>query len=430
MAAPRIWVVVTNFRSRRPKRTQAKPDDEVIPHVTDCPTASRCLPRSRDWRLKDPRWLLRALFPQQQLIPTTIPQQHATICNNTPRPSPVSPAVAENWRGDGGWLTALAQKSRGNSTSFLEAGLASSRPGVSQSRAMTKAPRHPKRHQLVVATTVVGCNVDAAAPAIARISRRYAIYSYLLRLTLSRLFPPLAQIGTKKKTSPNTYGPGDKMPPLKYRRPVNPEHKAHLEAFNWAKAWRRKSEQSLYSPMGSRMPSRRNSFQSFGRRSMAMRRSKSLTRTDDGSAVDSGIGASVAGDDRPEQLREGSDEEGDVTNVGLSRQPTNDPTTQRKSSSVGRRSQSIKSGSSRPATADRARRSLSTTKTDAPFSQEDLELALKRSNLEATKEESDRSGDATPGSPGGGMLKVPADGYANPNVVHVERLRERERMVC
>jgi len=70
---------------------------------------------------------------------------------------------------------------------------------------------------------------------------------------------------------------------------------------------------SVYSPMGSRMPSRRNSFQSYGRRSFA-RSCKSFTRNDDGSAVDSGIGASVAGDDRPELLREGSEEEGDVTN--------------------------------------------------------------------------------------------------------------------
>lgn len=100
--------------------------------------------------------------------------------------------------------------------------------------------------------------------------------------------------------------------------------------------------------------------------------------------------------------------------VGLSRHPTNDPATRRRSHSL----------SSRPATADRIRR-LSTNKSDTPFTQEELELALKRSNLEATKEESDRSGDATPGSPGGGMFKHPF----NDNIVHVERLRERETMV-
>jgi hypothetical protein len=118
----------------------------------------------------------------------------------------------------------------------------------------------------------------------------------------------------RAKTDPNIYGPDEKMPPLKYRRPVAPEHKAHLEAFDWAKAWRPKSIVSQYSPMGSRMPSRRNSIQSYGRRSFARSR-KSLCRDyDESSAVDSGIGASIAGDDRPEQLREGSDEEGDISN--------------------------------------------------------------------------------------------------------------------
>lgn len=114
-----------------------------------------------------------------------------------------------------------------------------------------------------------------------------------------------------KKGDPNVYQPGEKMPPLKYRRPVNPEHKAKLEAFSFSNAWRRRSDQSLYSPMGSRMPSRKSSYISF-RRSRSISR-KSMSRGDDGSGVDSGIGASVAGDDRHD-IREGSDEEGDITN--------------------------------------------------------------------------------------------------------------------
>ncbi|KAF2104160.1 hypothetical protein NA57DRAFT_51005 [Rhizodiscina lignyota] len=61
------------------------------------------------------------------------------------------------------------------------------------------------------------------------------------------------------RTNPNVYKPGEKMPPLKYRRPVAKEHKEHLEAFSFAKAWRRRSHQSMYSPMGSRMPSRAGS---------------------------------------------------------------------------------------------------------------------------------------------------------------------------
>ena len=55
------------------------------------------------------------------------------------------------------------------------------------------------------------------------------------------------------------YQPGEKMPPPKYRRPVAPEHKEKLESFSWAKAWRRHSGVSQYSPMGSRVPSRKNS---------------------------------------------------------------------------------------------------------------------------------------------------------------------------
>ncbi|KAK7539178.1 hypothetical protein IWX49DRAFT_234163 [Phyllosticta citricarpa] len=55
------------------------------------------------------------------------------------------------------------------------------------------------------------------------------------------------------------YQPGEKLPPLKYRRPVTKEHKELLESFSFQKAWRRKSDMSQYSPMGSRFPSRRNS---------------------------------------------------------------------------------------------------------------------------------------------------------------------------
>lgn len=202
----------------------------------------------------------------------------------------------------------------------------------------------------------------------------------------------------KTKTDPLVYQPGEKMPPLKYRRPVAPEHKALLESFSWDKAWRHRSEQSLYSPMGSRIPSRKSSYRSFSRRSLH-RRSMSRSRAgDDGSAIDSGVGASLS-DERPERLREGSDEEGDVTNVGLSRNPTEDPKRpNRKSSSIHEKSGHFaKSSSSRPQTSDRPRRpSSSKRERDAPFTPEDLELALKKSNLEATKEELDHSKGATP----------------------------------
>ncbi|KAJ4288635.1 hypothetical protein N0V90_011872 [Kalmusia sp. IMI 367209] len=203
--------------------------------------------------------------------------------------------------------------------------------------------------------------------------------------------------GTKKKNfDPNVYQPGERMPPLKYRRPVAPEHKAHLESFDWAKAWRRKSPQSIYSPMGSRMPSRKSSFQSFSRRSVRSvnRRSLSKQRGDDYGANDSGVGASL--DDRHDDLREDSDDEGDVTNVGLSRNPTEDPRRPRKSSSIHRRSMSIHDNGSRPPTADRNRPFVTSPKADTPFDPEDLEAALQKTTLETAKDEMDRSGEFSP----------------------------------
>ena len=62
-----------------------------------------------------------------------------------------------------------------------------------------------------------------------------------------------------KKANGDVYKAGEAMPKPKYRAPVDPQHKDRLEAFSFAGAWeamRRKSGQSQYSPMGSRMPSR------------------------------------------------------------------------------------------------------------------------------------------------------------------------------
>ncbi|KAF2715784.1 hypothetical protein K504DRAFT_367459 [Pleomassaria siparia CBS 279.74] len=204
----------------------------------------------------------------------------------------------------------------------------------------------------------------------------------------------------------NIYQPGEKMPPLKYRRPVAPEHKAKLEAFTWAKAWRRRSSQSLYSPMGSRMPSHKTSLSTIGRRSVSRHRNKSRSRGSDVMGVDSGFGGSVD-DSRPERVRENSEEVGDVMNVGLSRHTTIDPRKeQRKSSETHRGSESTKSGSSHPATTNlvdnRGRRpSVPILKGELPFSPEELELALKRSHLQAPpEEESDRRSYGSPVSPG------------------------------
>ncbi|MCJ1285245.1 hypothetical protein MMC26_004585 [Xylographa opegraphella] len=66
-----------------------------------------------------------------------------------------------------------------------------------------------------------------------------------------------------KSEGGDVYKPGEAMPKLKYRAPVDPQHKDRLEAFSFSSAWdamRRKSTQSQYSPMGSRMPSRMGSL--------------------------------------------------------------------------------------------------------------------------------------------------------------------------
>ena len=74
----------------------------------------------------------------------------------------------------------------------------------------------------------------------------------------------------KPKTPNNVYKPGEVMPKQKYRGPVNKEHKEKLDAFSFGNAFRRRnSDQSQYSPMGSRLPSRRSSL--FSRKSLVLR---------------------------------------------------------------------------------------------------------------------------------------------------------------
>ncbi|KAL9597236.1 MAG: hypothetical protein Q9219_005279 [cf. Caloplaca sp. 3 TL-2023] len=57
----------------------------------------------------------------------------------------------------------------------------------------------------------------------------------------------------------NVYKPGE-IPESKYKGPYNKAHQQKLHAFSFGTAFqgRRKSEQSLYSPMGSRLPSRQS----------------------------------------------------------------------------------------------------------------------------------------------------------------------------
>ncbi|PNS18250.1 hypothetical protein CAC42_7619 [Sphaceloma murrayae] len=69
--------------------------------------------------------------------------------------------------------------------------------------------------------------------------------------------PTISQ--TEQRWPSNVYRPDEPMPRPKYRAPVKKEHKEKLESFNFGSSWRRRSHVSLYSPMGSRLPSRRGS---------------------------------------------------------------------------------------------------------------------------------------------------------------------------
>lgn len=60
----------------------------------------------------------------------------------------------------------------------------------------------------------------------------------------------------KREYPDNVYKPGEVMPKPKYRAAYNKEHQDKLSAFSFGDAWkRRKSDQSQYSPRGSRLPS-------------------------------------------------------------------------------------------------------------------------------------------------------------------------------
>lgn len=150
---------------------------------------------------------------------------------------------------------------------------------------------------------------------------------------------------TTSHTTHTMYKPGERIP-YKYRRPVDKKHKETLEAFNFADAWneRRKSFASQYSPMGSRLPSRRNS--------MDFQRSMHMRRGDIG------------------YLAEGSDEESTPCNVGMSRRASSEQLYSASSDS---------SGFLTPGDPIQPR---PRSRHDTHFTAEDLTLALKMSRLE------------------------------------------------
>lgn len=92
-----------------------------------------------------------------------------------------------------------------------------------------------------------------------------------------------------EKRPSNVYQPGEKIP-QKYRRPVDKAHQEKLEAFSFGDAWRRRSFQSVYSPMGSRMPSRRNSVELSTKYAAISRRGAGFVdEVDEGSGDDSDL---------------------------------------------------------------------------------------------------------------------------------------------
>ncbi|KAI4086213.1 MAG: hypothetical protein LQ344_007732 [Seirophora lacunosa] len=120
-------------------------------------------------------------------------------------------------------------------------------------------------------------------------------------LDLSQLqSKPSSKKVKKQKTEfpEDVYKPGE-IPESKYKGPYNKAHQQKLHAFSFASAFqgRRKSDQSLYSPMGSRMPSRMNSF--ISRRT----RSRQQSRVED-------------------TLMENSEADDAVENVGMSQRHT------------------------------------------------------------------------------------------------------------
>jgi hypothetical protein len=165
------------------------------------------------------------------------------------------------------------------------------------------------------------------------------------RAKIKRVLSRNSASSTDSRTeSSNIYKSGEKMPMPKYRRAVAPEHKALLESFSFDTAWRRNSCASQYSPMGSRMPSRRNSISTPPRMSYHPARQHPL-----GSTLAMDGTSSVDGDS--------------TDNESLSQLPTN-------TSSRGANSMSTS------ATSDSG-----SERAGQPWTQEELALALQRSTL-------------------------------------------------
>ncbi|KAK6428907.1 hypothetical protein LTR95_014945 [Oleoguttula sp. CCFEE 5521] len=185
----------------------------------------------------------------------------------------------------------------------------------------------------------------------------------------------------------NVYKPGEPMPRPKYRAPPKKEHKEKLEAFSFGEAWRRKSFQSQYSPMGTRAPSRRGSWIER-RRSMRSGRTGSVASMASGKSGGGvhrreyvGAGAAVATRLSVEIENEGDD---DVANVGLSRVQSRDRNPRSRVGSTHRSRQRTAEHVTPVPPPNELGHSLykpMTAHDHQPFSEHDLALALNRSHL-------------------------------------------------
>lgn len=118
------------------------------------------------------------------------------------------------------------------------------------------------------------------------------------------------------ESSHDVYQPGEAMPPPKYRRAPQKEHRDKLEAFSFADAWRKRSFQSSHSPMGTRASSRRASFLSTGRKSVGR---KSMTR-----ASEDGGPSSFTGGETEERSSRQKDTVGGAIAPKLAPEPEQD----------------------------------------------------------------------------------------------------------
>ena len=95
----------------------------------------------------------------------------------------------------------------------------------------------------------------------------------------------------KREYPDNVYKPGEAMPRPKYRAAYNKEHQDKLSAFSFGNPWkRRESDQSQYSPMGSRLPSISLRRLSFGPGQRSRKQSYVTGRVDENTEGDDDVG--------------------------------------------------------------------------------------------------------------------------------------------